>query len=136
MGSILGGVIGSLIPGPGTVIGAAVGIFIGGWKNVSIKKQQELKSAKSQASAAISTAVSSAYQEVSESVSRVIEDISADTIKAVRNAINSYQNELKENNEELKKRQSMSSQAILEEKKKIETYKQQFAAIEKIVKAV
>ena len=139
-GITLGGAIGSVIPGIGTAIGMGVGrvvgAVIGGWKATSIKQQQELKSAKSQTSAAISGAVSSAYQEVSESVSRVIDDISSDTMKAVRNAISRYQNELKENNEELKKRQAMSMQVVLDEKKKVETYKQQFAAIEKIVKAI
>lgn len=134
-GAVAGAAIGSVIPVIGTAVGAGVGYVIGSFwgsfKASSIKEQQDLNVAKNMAVSAINTAISSAYSDLSESIKRFIKETSSDTVKAVKKAIRERKKELQKSQKELKKRQTMSLQAITEERRKINGLRLQLAEIQK-----
>lgn len=137
---VAGGIIGSIVPAIGTIIGSEVGLLLatgfGGYKAVNIKNNAELKSAKEKTIARLGQSISVSYQELIENVQKYLGNVDREMTRALRSALTERQNELLTQKEELKKRESQSHNVFIEEKKQIEAFKKEFAVIKKTIDAV
>lgn len=136
MAAIVGGLIGSIVPGVGTIIGSTVGtLMAGGWGGLmahNIKKSNELEKAKQQAVSAIAQAISSAYQNLNESIQRAVSDIEFSVMRAVRDAATRRRDDLAARRKELRQRQTESSAQLNEKRKQLDGYSREFAAIKEV----
>lgn len=117
------------------VIGTASAIY-GGYKAMQIKQDQELKNAKNQAIMGLNQAFNSAYQSVLDSIQTLLNHIEIDSFKSLKKAIAEQQNNLKENEAKLKKRQVSTVAQLQEDKVKIEQYKIAFENVTNVLNSV
>ena len=137
MASIVGGLIGSIVPGIGTIIGSTAGLvvagFLGGKAATDIKKSQELERAKQQATAAIAQAIASAYQNLNESVQRVLADIESSVSRAIRDAVTRRQESILSRRKDLQKRQTETAAELNAKRKQLDVYRREFDSIRGLV---
>lgn len=135
-----GSIIGSILPGIGTILGSWAGVAIAGaWgakKSHDMKKENDLKMAKNQAVNGLQQTVVSAYQSISEEVQKILGNIERETFRQLQHAASDKQKELKSQKDKLQERHLISTQAVAAEKAKIEQLQKEFAVITNIFKAV
>ena len=136
MASIVGGIIGSIVPGIGTIIGSTAGLAIagilGGKAATDIKNCNELEKAKQQAMGAVAQTIASAYQNLNESVQRVLADIESSVARAMRDAVTRRQEDIINRRKELQQRQTETAAQLSERRKQLDLAKRQFASIKDI----
>lgn len=137
MASIVGGVIGSIIPGIGTILGSMAGLAIAGVLGakaaVDIRNSNNLEKAKQQAMGAAAQTIASASQNLNESVMRAITDIESSVMRAMRDATTRRQEDLQRRRKELQQRQTETVASISEKRAKLASAKRELDAIKVIV---
>lgn len=122
-GSLIGGIAGSIIPGVGNLVGAAIGAkigaFIGGFVGVVQKSEQDLQSAKMQASGAVSKMMASMQQELMSTVKELITHFSNTVVDSINSALRQRSQELQKAKKDITDRASMSATALNEAKAKL-----------------
>ena len=140
MATLIGGAIGSVVPGLGTIIGSVAGCLIAGafgaHNALKLKKEQELKSAKNQAAAELTKAVSTAYQSVSDNIQKILNDVQDKTVRSLKEAVASRQAELNTRREKIKERQMISAKELCKETEELKQWKKEFAVATRIIEAV
>lgn len=133
--TVVGGIIGSVVPGIGTIIGSTVGMALAGYWGVksalNIQAQQELKSAKMQVCSALSQTMSSAYTKIQNSIERFLANINMETSNAVQHYIQARKKELSQQMEEIKTRSRMNNAELGKKKNEIVVLGQKMALIKK-----
>lgn len=137
MAAIVGGLIGSIVPGIGTIIGSTAGLaiasYLGGSAATDIKRSNELERAKQQAIGAVAQTISSAYQNLNENVQRVLADIESSVTRAMRDAVTHRQEDILNRRKELHSRQSETAAQLSVKRKELEANKREFSSIKDLV---
>ena len=137
MASIVGGVIGSIVPGIGTIIGSTAGMAIAGFLGDSaatkIKRSNELERAKQQAMGAVAQTIASAYQNLNESIQRVLADIESSVARAMRDAVTRRQEDILSRRKELQARQTETVSQLAAKRRELEANKREFSSIKRLV---
>lgn len=140
MATLIGGAIGSIVPGLGTIIGSAAGCLIAGifgaHNTLALKKKQNLERAKNQAAAELNKAVSTAYQSVSDNIQKILNDVQDKTVKSLKEALASRRDELTARREKIVERQMISAKDLREERKELDQWKKEFSVVTRIIEAV
>lgn len=118
--SIAGGIIGSVIPVIGTVIGSNLGFLVAGYWGSSeankIKDQNDLKSAKSKTIMALSNSMTLTTNKIQKELQHIIEELGISLNSAIRKSITNTQNELLKKKNELTEQANLSAQEIANKK--------------------
>lgn len=137
MASVVGGLIGSVLPGLGTIIGSMAGVtiagFLGGREALKIKQFNELEKAKQQAIGSIAQVISSAYQNLTESIQRELADIERSVTRTMRDAVSHRQEDILNRRKELQSRQSETAAQLAVKRKELETNQRVLSSIKELV---
>lgn len=121
--SVVGGIIGSVIPVVGTIIGSGIGMaiagYFGGSAACNLKKQQELRANKQQASNGISQTLSSAYSQAQSSIERILQDIQHAAGNAIQTWVSETQTGYERQIAELAERKNMSNQQLMKKRSEL-----------------
>jgi hypothetical protein len=121
--SVVGGIIGSIIPVVGTIIGSGIGMaiagYFGGSAACNLKKQQELRANKQQASNGISQTLSSAYSQAQSSIERILQDIQHAAGNAIQTWVSETQTGYERQIAELAERKNMSNQQLMKKRSEL-----------------
>lgn len=136
--SLVGGIIGSVVPGIGTIIGSGVGLTLagmwGGSQAVEIKEQQELRAAKNECRGAVAQSVASTYSTLQRNLKRLWDDISSLTSNAITNFVSERNSELNKRMEEIRERSKMDSVEFNQRTKELRETEMLVVGIDKVVK--
>ena len=135
--SIVGAILGSVIPGVGTVIGCTVGTCLGGiWgacRMVKDKRDQELRSARNRINSVLTATLSDMYSNMVSSFDRVKANIKYEVQDKLEEALGQRTHDLQAAVEELRERSKMSSDMLAKRKQELEAVKQQITAIRRVI---
>lgn len=133
--SVVGGVIGSVIPVVGTIIGSGIGMaiagYFGGSAACNLKRQQELRSNKQQASNGISQALSSAYSQAQASIERILQDIQHASSSAIQTWVSETQTSFERQIAELSERKNMTTQELMKKRSELTRWESGLQQIER-----
>lgn len=131
----IGGILGSIIPGVGTIVGIGIGQLIAGYFGGSaaynIKAQQELRANKQQASNGISQALSSAYSQAQASIERILQDIQHATGNAIQVWVAETQTSFERQIAELAERKNMTTHELMKKRSKLTRWESGLQQIER-----
>lgn len=137
LAAVVGGVIGSVMPGIGSIIGSWAGItiasFWGGSNALEIKGQQELRAAKNECRGAVSLSISSTYSMMQRNLNRVWDDISSLTSNAISNFVRERNSALNKRMEEIRERSKMDGEALRQRTKELQDAEMIVASIDKVI---
>ena len=136
--SVVGGIIGSVVPGVGTIIGSWAGLTLaglwGGQQALQLKLQQELRAAKNECKGAIAQSIASTYSTLQRNLNRVWDDISSLTSNAITSFVRERNSELNKRMEEIRERSKMDSVEFNQRTKELQESEMLVAGIDKVVK--
>lgn len=136
--SVVGGIIGSVVPGVGTIIGSWAGLTLaglwGGQQALQLKLQQELRAAKNECKGAIAQSIASTYSTLQRNLNRVWDDISSLTSNAITSFVRERNCELNKRMEEIRERSKMDSVEFNQRTKELQESEMLVAGIDKVVK--
>lgn len=136
--SVVGGIIGSVVPGIGTIIGSWAGLTLaglwGGSQALQLKQQQELRAAKNECKGAIAQSIASTYSTLQRNLNRLWDDISSLTSNAITSFVRERNSELNKRMEEIRERSKMDSVEFNQRTKELREMEQLVAGIDKVVK--
>lgn len=136
--SVVGGIIGSVVPGIGTIIGSWAGLTLaglwGGQQALQLKQQQELRAAKNECKGAIAQSIASTYSTLQRNLNRVWDDISSLTSNAITSFVRERNSELNKRMEEIRERSKMDSVEFNQRTKELQESEMLVAGIDKVVK--
>lgn len=134
----VGGIIGSVVPGIGTIIGSFAGLTLasiwGGQQAWQLKRQQELRAAKNECKGAIAQSIASTYSTLQRNLNRVWDDISSLTSNAITCFVRERNSELNKRMEEIRERSKMDSVEFNQRTKELQESEMLVAGIDKVVK--
>ena len=137
MASIVGGLIGSVIPGIGTIIGSTIGLSLAGVfgavEATKIKDSNELEKAKQQALGAVAQSFASGYQNLVEGIQKALADIERSVMRALRDAVSRRQEDIQRGRKELQRRQSETAAQLNERRQQVMASRREFTAIRTVV---
>lgn len=120
--SVAGGIIGSVIPVVGTVVGSWAGMVIagcwGGNKAVQINTTRKLEGLKRESYAALQGAIASAYQSASSHLTHLINEIQLETTSFIQRAVSRTGDDLARQRNDVHERQKSTQQEIAERRKR------------------
>ena len=136
--SVVGGIIGSVVPGVGTIIGSWAGLTLaglwGGSQALKLKQQQELRAAKNECKGAIAQSIASTYSTLQRNLNRLWDDISSLTSNAITSFVRERNSELNKRMEEIRERGKMDSVEFNQRTKELQESEMLVAGIDKVVK--
>ena len=132
---VAGGIIGSIIPVVGTIIGSGIGMaiagYFGGSAACNLKRQQELRANKQQASNGISQTLSSAYSQALSSIERILQDIQCTVGNAIQTWVSETQTGFERQIAELAERKNMTTQELMKKRSELARWKSALQQIER-----
>ena len=132
---VAGGIIGSIIPVVGTIIGSGIGMaiagYFGGSAACNLKRQQELRANKQQASNGISQTLSSAYSQALSSIERILQDIQCTVGNAIQTWVSETQTGFERQIAELAERKNMTTQELMKKLSEVARWKSALQQIER-----
>lgn len=136
--SVVGGIIGSVVPVIGTIIGSWAGLTLaglwGGSQALQLKQQQELRAAKNECKGAIAQSIASTYSTLQRNLNRLWDDISSLTSNAITSFVRERNSELNKRMEEIRERSKMDSVEFNQRTKELREMEQLVAGIDKVAK--
>lgn len=136
-GALIGGIAGSIIPGLGNAVGAAIGFKIGAFIGGAIaghqKSEQDLQTAKMQASGAVTKMMASMQQELMSTIKDLITHFQNTIVDSINSALRQRSQELQKAKADITARASMSVNSLNEAKTKLAGEEMEFRAIMKAV---
>ena len=135
--SVVGGVIGSVVPVVGTLIGSYAGMAIAGWwganQALKLQEQQELRSLRNQATGAITTAVSDMYNKMMSNFDQLNADIKAAVQNAVEESLRQRSDDLRTAVAELQERAKMNTETLQKRRQGLDALKRDLATIRRVI---
>lgn len=117
---MVGGLLGSVVPVVGTMIGSTLGMMIAGaWgaqASMEIKRGHELEAVRREASAALAQSLSNIHYEAQKAVERIFEEVQSAATEALQHIVRDATGRLGGQNQDLQKRRH-SSQAEVTRKR-------------------
>jgi len=139
MASIVGGLIGSVIPIVGTIAGSWVGMAIagawGGHKAVELDTSRKLESLKQQCDNALQQALSSAYQSATKQVTKLITDIQSEASSRLQKILVQANDDLVQKRNELSQRQMTTHQELKQSQSAVANWSAELDGIQKSLTA-
>ena len=133
--SIVGGIVGSVIPIVGTIAGSWVGATVagiwGGATATSMLHGQKLDALKRESYMALQQALSHAYQAANSQVNNLISDMQVEAASLLQKMMQQANESLAKKRTDLTHRQKTTQQEIVKEQKAIVAFTTEFNAIEK-----
>lgn len=135
--SIVGGIIGSVVPVVGTIAGSSLGTIVagiwGGQKAVSARLAQELNAAQNQAKAAVAQSLSSIYSNITVTVGDILRKQSEYFSDTLEDAIKQQTQSLEKRKAEIENRGRAEVSKLQELKKSISADEQLLRSIMKSI---
>ena len=107
-----GALLGSIVPGIGTLLGGLIGAGIAAYKSREFGLSNELKGAKAQASRAIAQALSTSYEQINRNIERVFTEINSNVAESMQKFVRSHGTELVKQVTDIKLRNQASQKEI------------------------
>ena len=127
VGSMLGGVVGSIVPIVGTAIGGILGGIIGSYLSHSGSTKHEMLAARNQASAMFGSWLSNGYAEMAQAIGSVLEQIKRNVTRGVTESLESLLREKAEHIAELKRMGQKTNDEIAAQTAELQKRKAAFA---------
>ena len=132
--AVAGGVLGSVIPVVGTMIGSTVGMMIAGlWGSTAatmLKTKQSTEAIKRESSAAIGQALSTAYSSAMDNINELIIAIQSEAATALKQTITDVTERMVRQREELIERKNATQQEVAEKRKEVATLSKKLEQIQ------
>jgi len=116
----IGGILGSVVPVVGTMIGSTIGLMVasawGAKASFDMKREQELEAVRREASAALSQSLAGTHYEAQKALDRVFDEVQTAATDGLQRIVRDATDRLGSQNEELQKRRQ-SSQADVARKR-------------------
>lgn len=133
----VGGIIGSVFPVVGTIIGSNIGLAVaalwGGREGYRIQAEQELKSIKQQACNAISAALADMYNKMLANFEQIHASIKDAVQDAIAAALADKSADLKREMQDIQNRAKTDAETLAKQRKELEALKQQLVAIHRAI---
>lgn len=135
--SVAGGIIGSVVPVVGTLIGSSVGMAIAGFwgscEALKIQLQQQMNAARAQADNAISQTIVALYSDMTKTVKRVIDETNRNVRDAVKKFVKERNASLEAELKAIKQRADMEAAEIAKRQKALTAAEAQFDSIKRTI---
>lgn len=119
--SLVGGIVGSVIPVVGTIAGSWVGMTIaglwGGREAVKLDMTRKLEALKQQADHGLQQAFASAHQSATKEISRLLADLQSEATSAIQKVLNEANTDLTRRRQEVAQRNQASQKEVSAKKK-------------------
>lgn len=133
--SIVGGLVGSVIPVVGTITGSWVGItiagFWGGQQAIALNAGKELKALKQQADHGLQQAFASAHQSATKEINRLLADIQSEATATMQKVLHEANADLTRRRQEVAQRTQATQKEVSEKKKLFTVFEAEVDSIEK-----
>jgi hypothetical protein len=137
--SMVGGVLGSVIPVVGTIAGSWLGMVVagawGGYAAGSIVDNQKLEGYKRECYAALQQSLGSAYQSATSQVNILISDMQTEASSLLQKMMQQSNENLLKTRGDLNKRQKSTQQEILQDQKNVTSFVSELDAIKKALES-
>lgn len=133
--SVVGGIIGSVIPVVGTIAGSWVGMTVaglwGGHAAVAINTTHRLEACKQQADNALQQALSTAYQSSTKQVNRLLSELQLEATSVLQRVLDAIRKDLESKQVDVSQRQKATLEEVKKSQKEVAELSQELQAIQK-----
>lgn len=133
--SVAGGIIGSVVPVVGTMVGSWVGMSVaglwGGHEAVKVDLDRKLKAMQQQADGGLQQAFASAYQSATKEINRLLTDIQNEAASSMKKLLNEANADLAKRRQEVAEQAQASQKEVIEKKKLFAALQGELTTMEK-----
>ncbi len=133
--AVIGGIVGSVVPGVGTIIGSHAGAMVasvwGAYAATAIVDNQKLDAYKRECFGALQQALGSAYQSATSQVNIMISDMQAEASSILQKLMQEAGENLLKVRNDLNQRQRLTQQEIMQEQKDVAGFVKELDTIKK-----
>jgi hypothetical protein len=133
--SVVGGIIGSVIPVVGTIAGSWVGMtvagFWGGRTAVKLDETRKLEALKHQADNALQQALSTAYQSSTKQVNRLLSELQMEATSVLQRVLDAIRKDLEAKQVDVNQRQKTTLDEVKQGQKEVAQLSQELQGIQK-----
>jgi hypothetical protein len=137
--SVVGGLVGSVIPVVGTIAGSWVGMAVAGWWGstaaIEIDRTRKLEALKQQADAALNQALSTAYQSATKQVTRLLSEMQLQATSLLQKTLQQANEDLIQKRAEINQRQRATQAEVKEVQRDVASWESELQGIQKSLAA-